>query len=235
MKQKLNFKHKRGFFSLFSLFIICMLIAIAGVWLWQKYESVTLPEGAAKDPIAYVNGIRDKITGIQGQQNEQNNRAQELAGNTQTVTDKNNLISLAVPQDWAIVSSAGAAGNQLSKMVLQSPDFRTHQDNSNTVYDGGVQLVVQITRGESGSFQSADGGHGNLFVSTQDTDIDSSKGPMHTYKSFDGSSQTLLDAHILNGGNTYLFQFFYNSNILHTGEAPFQFKEILASVKFLQK
>lgn len=235
MKQKFKFKYSRGFFSLFSLFIVFMLLAIAGVYMWQKYKSISFPGGDAKDPLVYIGGIRDKITGIQDKQNEKINRAKELAEGTQKFVDKNNLISFEIPQSWTIIFNEGIKANQFSKIIAQSSDFKIHSDNSETIYDGGVQLTVNILRGANNSFQAADGGHGNLFVSKEDTDIDSLKGPLHTYKASANSNQKLLDAHIIYDGNTYFFQFAYNSEILKTGETPFHFKEILASVKFLKK
>lgn len=212
-----------------------MLLAIAGTYMWQKYKSISFPEGDVKDPMTYIAGIRNKITGIQGKQNEQINRANELIGGTQTVIDKNKLVSFEVPKNWAVISSEGIKASQLSKVIMQSSDFKSHIDNSQVIYDGGVQLEVEIVRGVNNYFQAADGGHGSLFVSKEDVDIDSRKGPLHRYRISANSNQELLDAHIIYGGNTYFFRFAYNSNILKTGGAPFQFKEILASVKFLKK
>jgi hypothetical protein len=224
----------KGSLSLFSIFIIFILLAASGLYLWMKYQSVKNPGGDIKDPWSYVTGIGDIIGGIQSKQLEQTNRSKELAGNTKTIADKNNIFSMDIPESWSLISNAGIKGGQLSKIVAQSTDFRSHIVSSDTVYDGGVQLTVSVMRGENKAFEAADGGHGDLFVQKEEVDFGPIKSILHAYRVSNSSKQQLLDAHAVYGGNTYLFQFAYNSDILHTGDAPFQFKEILASVKFLK-
>lgn len=235
MEQNKKSFYNRGFLSLFSLFIIFMILAIGGLYMWQKYQAIKYPGGEIKDPAAYVTGIIDKVFGVQSQQKEQANRSKDLGETTKKVIDKGNLFAMDVPQSWSVAANENATGGQLSKITVQSSDFRSHDSDSGIVYDAGVRLTVTVTKGENNYFQSPNGGHGTFFVNNQEADISNLKGPLHTYKSSADPNQQLLDAHLVYGGNTYLFQFAYNSKLLRTGEAPFQFREILASVKFLRR
>src|SRR4030042_6505579 len=73
-----------------------------------------------------------------------------------TVSDQANLYSISIPADWAVVTDEGATGVQLSRIVLESPDFSVFVDEAAEgpftpiYYETGATLVIHVTNVASG-------------------------------------------------------------------------------------
>jgi hypothetical protein len=222
-----------GYVSLFTLFIIVVILIISGFYGWQKYQEKKFPELAArgeiKGPAYYLNGIKKQIDEIMGKKDIKNQRAMELAGSTKVVTDKANLLSLEIPESWAVVSTEGVKGSQISQLVINNSYFSQHKDDTLSIIDKGAELLIQITRGENRSGFEEKGGHSDLLITRKDIGVGGKENIYHLFKEPSYPNSDILDDHLVHNGDTYLFRLAYNP--LTFSDAEYTFQEILASIK----
>lgn len=222
-----------GYVSLFTLFLLAMLLIIGGFYGWQKYQEKKYPEKAARGEIKgisyYLSGIQEKINSVLEKKDIKSKRAMELVESVKVVNDEARLYSLEVPQSWIIVSSEGDKNNKLSNLVMQSSYFSTSETAGKKYYDAGAKFSASVTAGENKNFLEGNGGHKNLIKNGKDSE-GSGEYIYHIFKDPDSENGQVVDGHIIRGGNTYLFTMIYNPQTFT--DAEYTFKEIIYSVKF---
>jgi len=140
-----------------------------------------------------------------------------------TVSDQANLYSISVPADWTVVTDEGAMGVQLSRIVLESPDFSVFVDEAAEgpytpiYYETGATLVIHVTNVASGPPYHSDG-----VISESDVTIDGVTARYHVFKEPSTWAGQLLDAHANHGDNYYLFYLGYNPDTCPAGQALFE-------------
>jgi hypothetical protein len=140
-----------------------------------------------------------------------------------TVSDQANLYSISVPVDWAVVTDEGAMGLQVSRIVMESPDFSVFVDeavegpHSNIYYQTGAILDIHVGTIAPGPPHPFGG-----VISESDITIDGVTAPYHVFKEPSTSAGQLLDAHVDYGGNHYIFRLGYNPETCPAGEDLFQ-------------
>jgi hypothetical protein len=148
-----------------------------------------------------------------------------------TVSDQANLYSISVPADWSVVTDEGAMGVQLSRIVLESPDFSRSVDETAEgpftpiYYETGATLVIHVMNTSPGLPYHTEG-----VISESDVTIDGVTAPYHVFKEPSTAAGQLLDAHANYGGNYYLFYMGYNPDTCPAGEDLF--RAMLASFRF---
>lgn len=231
MKPRINI----GYISLFTLFLAAVLLIAGGFYGWEKYQEYKYPKLAARGEIKgisyYLNGIQEKIGRAIERKDIKGKRAVELAESGKIISDKAGLYSLEVPQSWVVVSSEGDKNSKLSNLVMQSSYFSSHEIGGKKYYDAGTKFSVSVTAGENKNVLEGNGGHKNL-IKTEKGDGESGEYAYHIFKDSDSENGQIIDAHILGGGNTYLFTMIYNPQTFT--DAEYTFKEIMYSVKFLK-
>jgi len=221
-----------GFLKLSTLLIVFFLLL--GFYFWsEKAKEVLRPwieESRKIEVVAQGEEAWNKMKGIRDMRDARTQRSLELVGETKTVAEKANRYSLAVPESWTVEHFGTAAGGQISKVVVTSPIFAESQEGRDVFYDNGARLTIQAIRGEQASARAADGGHGRNLISKTKADIEEMDADYHAVKDPLVKRGAVLDAHILSGGNTYLFRYDYNPEKFNGGE--FTFQEMLVSLKF---
>lgn len=148
-----------------------------------------------------------------------------------TVSDQANLYSISVPAGWSVVTDEGAMGVQLSRIILESPDFSTFVDEAAEgpftpiYYETGATLVIHVVNTAPGPPYHTEG-----VISESDVTIDGVTAPYHVFKEPSTSAGQLLDAHANYGGNYYLFYLGYNPETCPAGEDLFL--AMLSSFRF---
>jgi hypothetical protein len=229
MKPKINV----GYISLFTLFLIVVLLVIAGFYGWQKYQEKKFPEMAAKGEIKgisyYVSGIKGKINAILERKDVRNKRALELAEETKKINDKAGLYSIDIPRSWAIEAQEANKNNRISYLAARSSYLSIREISGKKYYDAGAKFTASVTGGENRSFSEGDSGHGSLIK----TGKDSTQGGEYVYhvsRDPDSADGEIIDAHFIHNGRTYLFAMAYNPK--NFTDAEYTFKEIMYSVSF---
>lgn len=240
MKTILN--HLRGYISLFTVFVIVVILFFSGFYGWEKYQTIKYPERAAKGEIRgigfYYSQTKNKINSILETKDIKNLRAMELAETDKEISDKANLVSISVPKSWIVVANEGQSGNQLSKIIMQSAYYAGKEDKSDkgavvyTYCEAGARFSLVIYAGEDKTGFSQSGGHASLVSSLSDVGVGGEKAAYHKYKEPDKFDGEILDAHVIHGGRTYVFRLAYNPQ--NFASPDYTFKEILNSAKFLQ-
>ncbi len=229
MKPKVNI----GYVSLFTLFLLAMLLIVGGFYGWEKYQEKKYPEKAARGEIKgishYLSGIQEKIDSVLEKKDIKGKRAMELAESVKVVNDETRLYSLEVPQSWVVVLNEGNRGNQVSRLILQSSYFSASETGEKKYYDAGAKFSVSITAGENKNVLEGNGGHADLIKIGKDKG-EGVEYAYHIFKDPDSENGQIIDAHIIRGGNTYLFTMIYNSQTFT--DAEYTFKEIMYSVRF---
>lgn len=223
-----------GYVSLFTLFIVMVILVISGFYGWQKYQELKFPEKAARGeimgPSYYIKEIKKKVDGIMEQKDFKSQRAMELVESAKIISDKAGLFSVEIPESWVVVSSDGVKGSQISQLVIGNSYFLKHEDGASMIIDKGAQLLIQITKGENRSGFEGTGGHFNVLITKKDVIIGGKENVYHLFKDPNYPNADILDDHLVNNGNTYLFRLTYNSTTF--SDAEYTFQEILNSIKF---
>lgn len=221
-----------GFMKLSTLLIIFFLLL--GFYFWgEKAKEAAKPlieESRKTGVVAFGETMWNKMKGIQQMNDDRNQRALELVGETKTITEKSNRYSLAVPQDWTVEYFGNSAGGQLSKIIATSPTFVENLEGKDIFYDNGARLTIQAIRGEQASSKAEDGGHGRNLIRKEAAFIEGMDVQYHVIKDPLVKSGEMMDAHVISGENTYLLRYVFNANKLYGGEHTFQ--EMLSSLKF---
>lgn len=222
-----------GYVSLFTLFLLAVLLIVGGFYGWEKYQEKKYPEKAARGEIKgvgyYLSGIQEKIGRAVERKDIKSKRAMELAEPGKIISDKAGLYSLEVPQSWIIVLSEADKNNKLSNLVMQSSYFSIRETGGKKSYDAGAKFSVSVTAGENKNVLEGNGGHADLIKIGKDKG-EGVEYAYHIFKDPDSENGQIIDAHIIRGGNTYLFTMIYNPQTFT--DAEFTFKEIMYSVKF---
>lgn len=221
--------------KLSTMIILVILLVTYYFWHAKLQEIATSIYEANKDSdvVRYSTGIWNNMKNIQKVQDSKTQRALELVGERKKITEKSGLYSLSVPENWNKKFEQGLSGNQISSMTMESLDFLKHQEGNNIFYDNGVQLVVQVVRGEQQAAKETGGGHGKMLIRSAGTDFEGNRIEYHLIKDVLVKSGEIMDAHTIHGGNTYNFRLVYNPQSFSGAEYSFQ--EILNSFKFGDK
>lgn len=224
-----------GFLKLSTLLVVFFLLL--GFYFWgEKAKEVARPwieESRKSGIIFYGEGIWSKMKGMQKFQDNRAQRALELVGQNKVVTEKSNRYSLVVPESWKVENFFGAAGGQMSKIILTSPNFKEHEEGKDIFYDDGAQLVIQTIQGEQSSAKVADSGHGKNLIRKNSANIEGMSAEYHVIKDSLVKKGEVYDLHIIFEGNTYFFRYVFNPEKFNGGE--FTFEDLLISLKFISK
>ncbi len=230
MKPKINI----GYISLFTLFLLAVLLIAGGFYGWEKYQEKKYPEKAARGEITgpsfYIKEIKKKIDGIMGQKDVKSQRAIELAESIKVISDKANLLSLEIPESWAVVSSEGTKDVQISQLVINNSYFSQHEDGASLIIDKGAELLIRVIKGENRSGFEEKGGHAEPVITNKDINVSGKENIYHLFREPGYPNADILDDHLINNGNTYLFRLIYNP--VTFSDAEYTFQEILSSIKF---
>lgn len=179
--------------KIFLAVIITTIIVGSGIYTWQK-----LNQKSTEQPLQ------------QGDQTSADSKAQQL-------TDKANLFSVEIPNDWKIVDNQGAMGVQLSRITAESPDWSYYSDDS---YEGpfspiyfqsGGSLSFHVTEGEEEPTHYGEGGGPKTGVIEEKIVIVSGiEGVYHIFKEPSTFEGQLIDLHINYEGNNYVIRLAYN-------------------------
>lgn len=216
-----------------QILLIILILLVTGYVYQDKFREISGPliEKSRKDgALFYAEGIWNKMKRVQQISEGRSQRAMELFEETKTIGDKSKSFSIKVAKGWNVISEEGASGNQISKIVIESPSFFERKSGSDIFYENGAQLTIQVVRGEQANARLADGGHGKMLVRKQGINTVYESVNYHIIKEEAVKDGEIIDAHILHGGNTYNFRLVYNPRIFTGGEYSFQ--EMLISLSF---
>ncbi len=229
MKPKINI----GYVSLFTVFLISIVLIISVTYGWEKYQSIKYPEKAARGEIKgiryYYEQIGIKIKEIIDKNDIKSKRAMELAEAEKIINDKSNLYSLSVPQSWVLVTFSGIQGNTLSTIILQSSYFAAREMAGKKYIDAGAKFTGTVTQGENRSLIEGSGGHSNLIKSWKDKG-EGGEYTCHIFKDSDSENAQVIEGHFLRNGKTYTFSLVFNPR--NFSDAEYTFNEIMHSVQF---
>jgi hypothetical protein len=215
-------------------FLLIVLILLVTVYFYQgkvrEMSGQFIESNRKSGALFYAEGIWNKMRRIQQISDGRSQRAMELFEETKSVSDKSKSFSVKVPKSWNIVSEEGARGNQISKIVIDSPSFSQREEGGDIFYDDGAEFSIQVVRGEQTSAKLPDGGHGSLLIKKQGIDVVGERINYHVISDVVVKEGEIIDAHFLHGGNTYNFRLVDNPKIFTGGE--FSFQEILLSLNF---
>jgi hypothetical protein len=234
---EVKFKKNNGYVSLFSIFLITIILVISGFYGWEKYQKIKYPEkaskGEIKGPKYYYNGIVDIINSIIKKKEIKGKRAIELAEGEKMINDKAGLYSVQIPNNWEILINESARGSIISNFIAQSSYFKSRKNEKNLEYiDAGARLSIQIFKGENKIGFSEKGGHVDFISSRKDINVNGKENTGHIFKEPKYPNAQIMDGHVIYGGNTYLFRLTYNPE--NFSDAEFTFREIVESLKFLK-
>lgn len=215
--------------------MIIILILLVTVYVFKnKFEEISswpvVQNSRENGAIFYAEGIWKRLKNFQRMNEGRTQRSNELFENKKIFQEKSGLFSIEIPEKWNVISEEGASGNQIAKIVIESQFFSERREEGNIFYDDGAQLTVQVIRGEQAKAKLPDGGHGKNLIKSGSIDILNQTVKLHTIQQENVQKGEILDAHIIQGGNTYEFRLVDNPKIFIGGEYSFQ--EILYSLKF---
>jgi len=225
----------RGYIRMRTMIIV--LILLVTVYVYQnKFKEISnwsiIQKSRENGALFYFEGIWGKMKNIQKISDGRSERSMELFEETKLVNEKSGLFSISVPKSWNVISEDGASGNQISKIVIDSPSFSERIEGGNIFYDNGAEFSIQVIRGEQTSAKLSDGGHGKMMIKKENTDVASEKTNYHVISDAAVKEGEIIDAHVLHDGNTYNFRLVDNPKIFIDGE--FSFQEMLRSFQFLK-
>lgn len=148
----------------------------------------------------------------------------------QNIGDTAGLYTMDIPVDWIIKDNEGAVGMQVSRVIVESPDFAYHTDPTfegpfePSYYDEGAMLSVAVLQEQAvpsepigviteHTQKAVDGNVTQYFVYTEPS-------------TFEGELRAVIFS---KDGNEYYFRFVYNPDSYPQG--PDVFAQILDSVK----
>jgi hypothetical protein len=222
----------KGFIKM-STMVILLIMLVTYYFYQDKIKEVAgqvIQNNRDSGTLFYVEGIWNRMKGVQKTQEDRNQNAFDLAGAKKIVNEKNGLYSFEMPENWTIGSQQGTVGAQISKTSVSGSTFSQHIDGTDIYYDNGAQLSVQVLKGEQADAKKTDGGHGKMLLSKNDVYISGEKVSYHKITDLRVKGGDIIDAHVLHGGNTYEIRFVYNNEKFNGGE--FLFNEIMNSFQF---
>lgn len=225
----------RGFMRM-STMIILLILLVTYYFYQDKVKEISkqlIADNRENGALFYAEGIWGKMKGVQKMQEDRNQSAYDLTGDTKVVGDKNGLYSFEVPQSWDVVTRQGGVGGQLSEIVVTNKSFLQRKVGNDVFYDNGAQLTVQVFSGERADAKSSDGGHGKLLIGKNNVEIGGADLPYHKIINPQVKNGDIIDAHVLRGGNTFEIRYVYNQEKLNGGE--FLFQTMMNSFKFNDK
>jgi len=138
-------------------------------------------------------------------------------------TDQANLYSISLPDGWAVVTDEGPMGVQVSRMIVESPDFSVFIDEAEEgpftpiYYETGANFAIHAT-----NIEQSPPYHLGGVISESEVTIDGTAAPYHVFLEPSTWAGQLLDAHLNHGGNHYNFSLAYNPETCPAGEGLFR-------------
>lgn len=220
----------RGFMRM-STMIILLILLVTYYFYQDKIKEISMQayeDNKENGTIFYITGIWDKMKGVQKRQEERNQNALDLVGDTKTIQDKKKLYSIDIPENWIVTLDQDQVGKQLSKLVVSNGNFSERNIVSDIFYDNGAQLAIQVLSDELSAVN-----HGKMLIEKSNITIGNENVDYHKITDPKVKNGKILDAHVLHGGKTFEIRFVYNPEKFAEGE--FVFGEIMNSFKFANK
>jgi hypothetical protein len=138
------------------------------------------------------------------------------------VSDQADLYSISVPDGWTLVTDEGPQGVRVSRIEVESPDFSVLIDEaaegpfSPVYYETGATLVIHVI-----SPPLTPAYHFSGVISESEVTVDGVTAPYHVFTEPSTRAGQLIDAHLTQGSNYYLFKLGYNPETCPVGEDLF--------------
>lgn len=225
----------RGFVSMPAIIILFILL-VTYYFYQDKIKETSgqfIQNNRQSGTLFYVEGIWNKMKGIQKMQDDRTQSAYDLTSAAKTISEKTGLYSVDVPESWEVITEQQTVGKQLSKVTATSKAFSQRIVGGEIFYDNGAQLTVRVLNGEQADAKNPDGGHGKMLLNKESVVASGEDVVYHKILDPRVKVGDILDAHILHGGNTYEIRYVFNKEKLNGGE--FLFQTIMNSFKFRDK
>jgi hypothetical protein len=215
---------KKASATAWLIWIVITILVAGGIFYYYQY--VKIPE------------LNNHISSLEEQLRQ---LEKELATKNavKQLTDKANLYSVEIQNDWKITANEGEKGVQRSFITAESPDFKSRIDDTiggpfDAIYfEKGAQLTIHVTKGKEELTHSGEGGGKETgVISKKNITLDGVNGTYYIFKEPSTYQGQLIDAYAIYKNNSYLLRLAYNPDTYPQGEKIFE--NIINSFRFIK-